>query len=107
MYTQTDNRPAAESAQPTACRPPAHAACLTLGAELGNVAVSAQHVDVRRAAGSNPAVPGGEGLRTMRGWETARAMLAQAGFENVDRHSFEHDRMNVRFVSRKENRHDS
>ena len=44
---------------------------------------------------------GGEGLGTMWGWETAEAMLAQAGFDRTDRHILPHDPMNVWFVSRK------
>ena len=44
---------------------------------------------------------GGAGLGTMWGWETAEAMLQAAGFEQPERHSFEHDPMNVWFVSRK------
>ena len=45
---------------------------------------------------------GGEGLGTMWGWETAEAMLREAGFETVQRHVLEHDPMNVWFVSRKD-----
>ncbi|PWE17456.1 transcriptional regulator [Marinicauda salina] len=44
---------------------------------------------------------GGEGLGTMWGWETAEAMLGEAGFVQVERRSLEHDPMNVWFVSRK------
>jgi SAM-dependent methyltransferase len=44
---------------------------------------------------------GGPGLGTMWGWETAEAMLGEAGFETVDRHVLEHDPMNVWFVARK------
>ncbi len=43
---------------------------------------------------------GGEGLGTMWGWETAEAMLAQAGFARTERHVLPHDPMNVWFVSR-------
>ena len=48
---------------------------------------------------------GGEGLGAMWGWETAAAMLEQAGFASVERHVLEHDPMNVWFVSRKEQPH--
>ena len=44
---------------------------------------------------------GGEGLGTMWGWETARAMLGQAGFAAPEHHVLPHDPMNVWFVSRK------
>ncbi|MBK1702277.1 class I SAM-dependent methyltransferase [Thiococcus pfennigii] len=44
---------------------------------------------------------GGAGLGTMWGWETAEAMLAEAGFVEVTRHRLAHDPMNVWFVSRK------
>ena len=44
---------------------------------------------------------GGDGLGTMWGWETAMAMLEQAGFAAVERHVLPHDPMNVWFVSRK------
>jgi SAM-dependent methyltransferase len=47
---------------------------------------------------------GGAGLGTMWGWETAEAMLKQAGFRNVERHVLPHDPMNVWFVSRKDGR---
>ena len=43
---------------------------------------------------------GGAGLGTMWGWETAEAMLKDAGFVSVDRHILPHDPMNVWFVSR-------
>ncbi len=43
---------------------------------------------------------GGPGLGTMWGWETAEAMLKNAGFRQVERHTFAHDPMNVWFVSR-------
>lgn len=43
---------------------------------------------------------GGEGLGTMWGWETARTMLENAGFADVERHVLPHDPMNVWFVSR-------
>lgn len=43
----------------------------------------------------------GAGLGTMWGWETAEAMLHDAGFARVDRKVLEHDPMNVWFVSRK------
>jgi SAM-dependent methyltransferase len=45
---------------------------------------------------------GGEGLGTMWGWETAEAMLAEAGFGNVRRSVFPHDPLNVWFVCAKE-----
>lgn len=44
---------------------------------------------------------GGEGLGTMWGWETAKRMLAQSGFEDAAMHRFEHDPLNVWFVCRK------
>lgn len=44
---------------------------------------------------------GGAGLGTMWGWETAKAMLRAAGFADPERHTFEHDPLNVWFVSRK------
>jgi SAM-dependent methyltransferase len=43
---------------------------------------------------------GGEGLGTMWGWETAEAMLRDAGFADVTRHVLLHDPMNVWFVAR-------
>jgi SAM-dependent methyltransferase len=43
---------------------------------------------------------GGAGLGTMWGWETAEAMLGQAGFAETRRHALPHDPMNVWFVSR-------
>lgn len=43
---------------------------------------------------------GGLGLGTMWGWETAEAMLKNAGFASVERHVLPHDPMNVWFVSR-------
>lgn len=43
---------------------------------------------------------GGEGLGTMWGWETAEAMLHDAGFAAVSRHVLPHDPMNVWFVAR-------
>lgn len=43
---------------------------------------------------------GGVGLGTMWGWETAEAMLREAGFTSVERHVLPHDPMNVWFVSR-------
>jgi 2-polyprenyl-3-methyl-5-hydroxy-6-metoxy-1,4-benzoquinol methylase len=43
---------------------------------------------------------GGAGLGTMWGWETAEAMLRDAGFAEVDRHVLPHDPMNVWFVAR-------
>jgi 2-polyprenyl-3-methyl-5-hydroxy-6-metoxy-1,4-benzoquinol methylase len=43
---------------------------------------------------------GGEGLGTMWGWETAEAMLCDAGFAAVDRHVLPHDPLNVWFVAR-------
>lgn len=49
---------------------------------------------------------GGEGLGTMWGWETAQAMLENAGFATVERHVLPHDPMNVWFVSHKEQQHD-
>ncbi|WP_428607324.1 class I SAM-dependent methyltransferase [Sedimenticola sp.] len=48
---------------------------------------------------------GGEGLGTMWGWETAQAMLEQAGFAQIERRLLEHDPMNVWFISRKEPSH--
>jgi 2-polyprenyl-3-methyl-5-hydroxy-6-metoxy-1,4-benzoquinol methylase len=48
---------------------------------------------------------GGHGLGTMWGWETAEAMLADAGFVRVERHVLPHDPMNVWFVSQKEAGH--
>ena len=44
---------------------------------------------------------GGQGLGTMWGWETAAAMLEDAGFDGIERHVLAHDPMNVWFVSRK------
>lgn len=44
---------------------------------------------------------GGAGLGTMWGWETAQAMLEEAGFPSVTRHVLPHDPMNVWFVARK------
>ena len=44
---------------------------------------------------------GGAGLGTMWGWETAEAMLRQAGFASIRRTVLPHDPMNVWFVSRK------
>lgn len=43
---------------------------------------------------------GGAGLGTMWGWETAEAMLHEAGFRDVTRHVLPHDPMNVWFVAR-------
>jgi SAM-dependent methyltransferase len=43
---------------------------------------------------------GGPGLGTIRGWETAEAMLRTAGFSNIERHVLPHDPMNVWFVAR-------
>ncbi len=43
---------------------------------------------------------GGEGLGTMWGWQTAERMLRDAGFEDIERHTLDHDPMNVWFVSR-------
>lgn len=43
---------------------------------------------------------GGEGLGTMWGWETAEAMLSDAGFATVERHVLPHDPLNVWFVAR-------
>ena len=43
---------------------------------------------------------GGAGLGTMWGWETAEAMLREAGFSTVEKHVLQHDPMNVWFVSR-------
>ena len=44
---------------------------------------------------------GGAGLGTMWGWETAEAMLREAGFASVERHVLPHDPMNVWFVARR------
>ncbi len=44
---------------------------------------------------------GGAGLGTMWGWETAEAMLKEAGFAEIRRTVLPHDPMNVWFVSRK------
>ncbi len=44
---------------------------------------------------------GGAGLGTMWGWETAEAMLRDAGFAEVSRHVLPHDPMNVWFVARR------
>ena len=44
---------------------------------------------------------GGEGLGTMWGWETAEAMLRDAGFAEIARHVLPHDPMNVWFVARR------
>lgn len=44
---------------------------------------------------------GGQGLGTMWGWETAEAMLREAGFANVARHVLPHDPMNVWFVAKR------
>jgi hypothetical protein len=41
----------------------------------------------------------------MWGWETAQAMLEQAGFAQVERRLMEHDPMNVWFINRKEHNH--
>ena len=49
---------------------------------------------------------GGEGLGTMWGWETARAMLEQAGFARIERHVLPHDPTNVWFVSHQETSND-
>jgi SAM-dependent methyltransferase len=49
---------------------------------------------------------GGEGLGTMWGWETAQAMLGQAGFARIERHVLPHDPMNVWFVSHQETSND-
>lgn len=43
---------------------------------------------------------GGPGLGTMWGWETAEALLREAGFASVERHVLPHDPMNVWFVAR-------
>ncbi|MBV1789813.1 methyltransferase domain-containing protein [Marinobacterium sp. D7] len=45
---------------------------------------------------------GGKGLGTMWGWETAEAMLIDAGFNSVERNTLPHDPTNVWFVSTKE-----
>jgi hypothetical protein len=42
---------------------------------------------------------GGEGLGTMWGWETAEALLKQAGFSPVHLHRLPHDPLNVWFVA--------
>jgi SAM-dependent methyltransferase len=44
---------------------------------------------------------GGAGLGTMWGWETAEALLHEAGFAQIERHVLPHDPMNVWFVARK------
>lgn len=44
---------------------------------------------------------GGAGLGTMWGWETALEMLTTAGFAGPNRSQFDHDPLNVWFVSRK------
>jgi hypothetical protein len=44
---------------------------------------------------------GGDGLGTMWGWEIAMEMLRTAGFEAPLRSTFDHDPLNVWFVSRK------
>lgn len=44
---------------------------------------------------------GGAGLGTMWGWETAEAMLQDVGFAKPERTTFDHDPLNVWFVSRK------
>jgi ubiquinone/menaquinone biosynthesis C-methylase UbiE len=44
---------------------------------------------------------GGVGLGTMWGRETAFKMLKQAGFQSIDQKVFDHDPMNIWFVSRK------
>ncbi|MXN64981.1 methyltransferase domain-containing protein [Stappia sp. GBMRC 2046] len=44
---------------------------------------------------------GGEGLGTMWGWETAKRTLEAAGFASIEKHVFDHDPLNVWFVSRK------
>ena len=44
---------------------------------------------------------GGAGLGAMWGVETARRMLAEAGFGRVDVRSLEHDLMNFYYVARK------
>jgi len=44
---------------------------------------------------------GGAGLGTMWGWETAEALLRDAGFPSPQRTVFEHDPMGVWFVARK------
>jgi len=49
---------------------------------------------------------GGEGLGAMWGWETALAMLENAGFATIERHVLPHDPMNVWFVNHKEKRND-
>ena len=44
---------------------------------------------------------GGVVLGTMWGWETAEALLNEAGFASIERHVLPHDPMNVWFVARK------
>ncbi len=44
---------------------------------------------------------GGAGLGTMWGRETALWMLQEAGFQSVDQKVFDHDPMNIWFISRK------
>ncbi len=45
---------------------------------------------------------GGAGLGTMWGWETALEMLRAAGFKAPEKSLFDHDPLNVWFVSRKD-----
>ena len=49
---------------------------------------------------------GGEGLGAMWGWETAQALLEQAGFARIERHVLPHDPTNVWFVSHQETSND-
>ena len=44
---------------------------------------------------------GGDGLGTMWGWETAKAMLENAGFASIEKRQLEHDPFNVWFISTK------
>ena len=44
---------------------------------------------------------GGAWLGTIWGWETAEALLNEAGFAPVERHVLPHDPMNIWFVARK------
>ena len=47
----------------------------------------------------------GAGLGAMWGWETAKRMLQEVGFQQIERNVLPHDPMNVWFVSRKVQSH--